>query len=387
MIRNKIAAMAAILATASGACMAQVTYDGYALKTTADGETVYLYSDSDKPTISVTLSQAAQITWLHSADGTTTETVRQTTAATDQLTITAEGLYTVQADGLAETKSWWLSPRPASVSFAVDSANCEALYATASSEAPDVTFGGHTLKQEITYQWERADSALLTTKDAHAELTDLYGEGQLTLRAINQAFNEVAVSDNVVPVAVKAAYTMESRKESYDNEATETGDAISAPAEISFTNNSLGDYTVCEWIIGTAARLYDRQPVYQFQKPGTYTITLLITNEQTGCESADSSQTVTISEAALEFPNAFTPNGDGVNDVFLPAFRSLRNYELTIYNRWGKRVFTSKDPAVGWDGNEHGRKAAAGTYYFVSTAEGYEKGVTFRRKGSVTLVR
>lgn len=382
-----MATIATILAMAGATATAQVTYDGYALKTSADGETVYLYSDTDKPTISVTLSEAGEITWLYSADGTADETLRQTTATTDQITITAEGLYTVKADGLAEAKSWWLSPHPTSASFTVDSVDCEALYATASSEAPDITFGGHTLKQEITYQWERSDSALLTTKDTYAELTDLYGEGLLTLRSINQAFNDVAVADSVTPIAVKAAYAMESRKESYDNEATETGDAISAPAEISFTNNSLGDYTVCEWIIGTAARLYDRQPVYQFQKPGTYTVTLIITNEQTGCESADSSQTVTISEAALEFPNAFTPNGDGVNDVFLPSFRSLRNYELTIYNRWGKRVFTSKDPAVGWDGNEHGRKAAAGTYYFVSTAEGYEKGVTFRRKGSVTLVR
>lgn len=388
MTKNRMAALATILALTGAAATAQVTCDGYALKTDADGQTVYLYTRGTSPTMSVTTGQAADILWIRSTDGAAADTIRRTTAATtDQITISAEGLYTVMAGGSQAGQAWWLSPQPAAASFRVDSVDCEALYATAASEAPDVSFGGHTLRQQITYWWERADSTLLSTRDTTAELTDLYGEGPLTLRAVNQAFNEAAVTDSVWPIALKAAYDIESRKETADNEATETGEAISAPADVSLTNNSRGDYTVCEWVIGTAARLYDRQPVYQFQKPGTYAIKLTITNEQTGCESSDSSQTVTITEAALAFPNAFTPNGDGVNDVFLPAFRSLKSYELTIYNRWGRRIFTSKDPASGWDGTENGRKAAAGTYYYVSTAQGYEKGVSFRRKGSVTLVR
>lgn len=387
MTMNRIAAIATALTAASGASVAQVQYDGYALKTSIDGETVYLYTDGTTPHMSLRLAETAKITWLRSSDGQEADTIRQTTATADELTVTSEGLYSVMADGLQKGSSWWLCPHPSSVSFSVDSADCEALYAKAKAEAPDVSFGGHSLRQEITYQWERGDEALLTTRDTIAELTGIYGEGPLTLRAVNQAFNEVAVTDSVWPIALKAAYEIESRKETADNEATETGEAMSAPADVSFKNNSEGHYTVCEWEIGKAARLYDREPVYQFQKTDTYTIILTITNEETGCASSDSSQTVTITDAALEFPNAFTPNGDGTNDIFLPSFRSLRKYELTIYNRWGKRIFTSNDPTKGWDGTEHGRKAAAGTYYYVSTADGYEKGVSFKRKGSVTLVR
>ncbi|MGN0030084.1 MAG: gliding motility-associated C-terminal domain-containing protein [Marinilabiliaceae bacterium] len=387
MTRNRIAAIVIALTAVGASSVAQVQYDGYALKANVDGETVYLYTDGTTPRISVSLAEAADIEWLHSFDGQTNDTIHQTTAASDEISVTSEGLYTVVVGGQDRGRSWWLSPHPGMVSFTVDSADCEALYAKAKSEAPDVSFGGHTLRQEITYQWERGDEALLTTRDTIAELTDIYGEGPLTLRAVNQAFNEIAVTDSVWPIALKAAYEIESRKETADNEATETGEAMSAPADVSFKNNSEGRYTVCEWEIGKTARLYDREPVYQFQKPDTYTITLTITNEETGCASSDSSMTVTITDAALEFPNAFTPNGDGTNDIFLPSFRSLRKYELTIYNRWGKRVFTSNDPTKGWDGNEHGREAAAGTYYYVSTAEGYEKGVSFKRKGSVTLVR
>lgn len=387
MTRNRIAAMVIAIAAAGTSSIAQVQYDGYALKANVDGETVYLYTDGTTPRISISLTEAAQIEWLHSLDGQANDTIRWTTAASDEISVTSEGLYTVMVGGQDRGRSWWLSPHPRSVSFTVDSADCEALYAKARSEAPDIRFGGHTLRQEITYQWERGDEALLTSRDTVAELTGMYGEGPLTLRAVNQAFNEIAVTDSVWPIALKAAYEIESRKETADNEATETGEAMSAPADVSFKNNSEGHYTVCEWEIGKAARLYDREPVYQFQKPDTYTIILTITNEETGCTSSDSSMTVTITDAALEFPNAFTPNGDGTNDIFLPSFRSLRKYELTIYNRWGKRVFTSNDPTKGWDGDEHGRKAAAGTYYYVSTAEGYEKGVSFKRKGSVTLVR
>lgn len=387
MIRNRTAAIAIALAATGVTSMAQVHNDGYSLKTETDGETVFLFADGTQPKISVTLAETGDIMWLHTSDGLTTDTLRQTTAASDAITVTAEGLYTVMARGQEESRAWWISPHPASVSFSVDSVDCEALYATATADAPDVSFGGHSLRQDITFQWERGDSVLLTSRHPSAELTDLYGEGPLTVRAINQAFNEVAVTDSVWPMALKASYEIESRKETADNEATESGEAISAPADVSLTNKSAGRYTVCEWEIGKSARLYDRQPVYQFQKPGTYAITLTITNEETGCASSDSSQSVTITEAALAFPSAFTPNGDGVNDIFLPSFRSLRRYELTIYNRWGKRVFTSSDPAEGWDGDEHGRKAAAGTYYYVATAEGYEKGVSFKRKGSVTLIR
>ena len=381
-----IAIMAAMTALSTMSA-AQTQYDGYALKTKVDGEDVYLYTRGSEPKMSYTQSEEAEITWLYSADGTTSETLHTTTAKSDEITISNEGMYTLRTADGQETSAWWLSPEPESVSFAVDTVDCFAVGVTATAIAPDITFGSHTLAQTITYQWEAGDSTIATTKYGQTDLDCIYGETKLTVRAINQAFNEAVFTDSVTAMAVLASYSITNRKEDIVNEATATGDAISSPAEVALTNNSKGIYNVCEWKIGDIARLYDQEPVYQFQLPGTFTIALTITNEETGCASTDSSQTITVSDAALEFPNAFTPNGDGVNDVFLPSFRSLKNYELTIYNRWGKRIFTSTDPAEGWDGTENSKKAAAGTYYFVAKAEGYEKGVSFRRKGSVTLLR
>ena len=96
---------------------------------------------------------------------------------------------------------------------------------------------------------------------------------------------------------------------------------------------------------------------------------------------------MTVTESGIDFPNVFTPNGDGVNDEFRPAYKSIRSYKLTIYNRWGRRIFTSNSPDEGWDGKAGNKDAAAGVYMYVCEAEGYDKGATFTRHGSVTLIR
>ena len=79
---------------------------------------------------------------------------------------------------------------------------------------------------------------------------------------------------------------------------------------------------------------------------------------------------VSISESDLRVPNVFTPNGDGKNDEFRVAFRSLREYHIWIYNRWGKLVYESSDPAKGWDGMIGNRPASEGAYFYVIRALG-----------------
>lgn len=367
-------------------CAQKLTGDGYSAKQEANDAVAFLYAQDATPYMTLS-GVSAPITWSFSPDGATEPTILKVTQAdADTLNVRTPGLYTAEASGQT-FRAWWLSPAPNAISMAVDSADCDAIYVRAVAYAPDFSFGGNTLSQNIVYQWEVADSVVVTTRDTVAAIEGLYEEAALTVRAINQAFNDVATTDTVMPVGVSASFSYENRKVDAENEATSTDNTLSSPAEVVFSNKSKGSYTVSEWAIGSLARLYDDSPVYQFQQPGTYRVTLTVTNEASGCASSDSSVTITVSEAALEFPNAFTPNGDGVNDVFCPAFRSLKSYELTIYNRWGHRVFTSSDPSDGWDGKVNGRDAAAGTYYFIAKAEGFERGVEFYKKGSITLVR
>ena len=66
----------------------------------------------------------------------------------------------------------------------------------------------------------------------------------------------------------------------------------------------------------------------------------------------------------------FTPNGDGLNDEFRVAYKSIISFQAWVYNRWGRLVYTWTDPQKGWDGNISGRKAAAGPYFYVIKALG-----------------
>jgi len=86
-------------------------------------------------------------------------------------------------------------------------------------------------------------------------------------------------------------------------------------------------------------------------------------------------------------PGAFTPNGDGNNDVFRPTHSPyLTNYLLEIYNRWGQRVYADKDVLKGWDGTAGGQPLPAGAYVWMIRYENFEKQTRYL-KGNVLLIR
>lgn len=67
-------------------------------------------------------------------------------------------------------------------------------------------------------------------------------------------------------------------------------------------------------------------------------------------------------------PNVFSPNGDGVNDIFLPQSNcALSEYELQVYNRWGRQVFLSQDIDQGWDGKAKGEVMPPDVYVYFLT--------------------
>ena len=88
-----------------------------------------------------------------------------------------------------------------------------------------------------------------------------------------------------------------------------------------------------------------------------------------------------------DMPTGFTPDGDGLNDVFKPVGPLFsRMLEMRVYSRWGEELFFSNDKNHGWDGTFHGVPQDIGVYYYqiiVATADGGNKVY----KGSVTLIR
>lgn len=91
----------------------------------------------------------------------------------------------------------------------------------------------------------------------------------------------------------------------------------------------------------------------------------------------------------IYLPNAFSPNGDGINDIFRPVnyFPEVTaDYLMLIYNRWGQKVYESKSPYEGWNGNFNGEIAPLGVYFYYVRYLSLEN-INFEQKGLVTLIR
>jgi gliding motility-associated-like protein len=107
-----------------------------------------------------------------------------------------------------------------------------------------------------------------------------------------------------------------------------------------------------------------------------------------GCLDVDS-VTIDVSfEDDIFVPSGFTPNGDGINDVFrVSGHRYFKFVDMSVFNRWGQLVYHSEGgDNSGWDGDFNGMKTDMGTYSYhiiISKAEGVQQSY----KGTVTLIR
>ncbi len=112
----------------------------------------------------------------------------------------------------------------------------------------------------------------------------------------------------------------------------------------------------------------DKDHRYTFTEAGVYNVKLMVSND-VACSYSDS-VTITVSESRIEAPNVFTPNGDGLNDQFRVAFKSIIKFDCWVYNRWGRLVYHWSDPTKGWDGKIGGKDAVPGPYFYVIKAYG-----------------
>jgi len=89
----------------------------------------------------------------------------------------------------------------------------------------------------------------------------------------------------------------------------------------------------------------------------------------------------------LYAPNAFSPDGDGINDFFTIKGQGVEEMELEIYNRWGQMVYKSDDLALSWNGEFRGKEVPLGTYVYQVKVSSVSGESTIVKKGSVVLVR
>jgi gliding motility-associated-like protein len=108
--------------------------------------------------------------------------------------------------------------------------------------------------------------------------------------------------------------------------------------------------------------------------------------DENGCVVADTLVLTVLPQGVAFFPTAFSPNGDGNNDTFHVLGSQIRNYNISIYNRWGEKVFTSNNIAEGWDGTYKEVEQPMGVYIYYASVI-FMQNETRQFKGSITLIR
>jgi gliding motility-associated-like protein len=122
--------------------------------------------------------------------------------------------------------------------------------------------------------------------------------------------------------------------------------------EITFTDASYdANITNWTWYFLTPNQIIDtvQNPKVTYTQTGDFNVTLIVTSDF-GC-SDTTYKVITVSEDfAIYIPNAFTPNGDNINDVFYPKGLGFTKYSMSIFDRWGEEIFKSTDLEKGWNG-------------------------------------
>ncbi|MCS6933976.1 MAG: PKD domain-containing protein [Chitinophagales bacterium] len=159
-----------------------------------------------------------------------------------------------------------------------------------------------------------------------------------------------------------------------------------ASSPIVFTNLSTHSDS-WSWNFGDGKSSTAQSPAHIYEEPGIYTVSLTAYNPY-GCNSTiTKTNYIQIFELPRVFiPTAFSPNGDGANDVLRVLTSGTKYFQFKLYNRWGEKVFETNNSLDGWDGKYKGIDQPMGVYVYTLNVA-FEDNTTRVIKGSVTLLR
>ncbi|MBR8534828.1 gliding motility-associated C-terminal domain-containing protein [Carboxylicivirga sediminis] len=288
---------------------------------------------------------------------------------------------------------WNFVPDAQIDSVGIPFASCDNLRLTTFTQNKTLTYFKHksdnnSLTVDYGYEWSSAPSGPVSGSSDYTAFIDAPTEDTEYSVVVGGKFApDIApaeASKSYSAIAVEAKYTFETEGTA-DNEATEG----SAPMVVRFTDESLGKVTDWEWTFGDAGKDFVANPIFTFQKfaENGYPVVLIVRNLDAGCESETEPEVFTVSEMVVKVPNAFTPfSTPGDNDEFRVLFRSVNKFTMVIYNRWGRKVFHTSNPEVGWNGRIGNRKAEPGVYFYKIEAEGFNPKEKAELEGLVHLI-
>jgi gliding motility-associated-like protein len=151
-----------------------------------------------------------------------------------------------------------------------------------------------------------------------------------------------------------------------------------------FFNNSSGADSYL-WVFGDGETSTLKDPKHFFKTTGEFEVQLYASTKF-GCVDISTGKVSAIVKPLADVPNAFTPNGDGKNEIFYVRGYGITKMNFRIYNRWGQVVFETSTQDIGWDGKFKGVPQPMDSYAYTLTVE-FGDGTSFAKKGDLTLIR
>jgi gliding motility-associated-like protein len=155
-------------------------------------------------------------------------------------------------------------------------------------------------------------------------------------------------------------------------------------APIRFTNRS-ANASAFTWDFGDGTGSKEISPAHLFRRSGRFHVCLVANNPaacpDTICKDVDAEV-----RTGVGVPSAFTPNGDGNNDILFVRGTAVETVNLVIFNRWGQKIFETNSLSIGWDGRWQGRQQEIDLYAYVLRAT-FIDGTSVVKKGNINLLR
>jgi gliding motility-associated-like protein len=192
-------------------------------------------------------------------------------------------------------------------------------------------------------------------------------------------------------------YTLNVNDEHCSNSITVTiGDIAGPSADAGYTSNTNGNVQFNDQSTGATHWLWrfdennsstNQHPTYRYDNGGLFEVVLTVT-DNFGCIDTALIQVVVDEGMDIWIPDAFTPNGDGTNDDFGPVARGYRkeNYQMVIYDRWGKQLFITDDYFKHWNGTIEGEPIMTNAVYVYIIHIRDLAGKMHKYQGRVTLI-
>lgn len=205
--------------------------------------------------------------------------------------------------------------------------------------------------QNSVYEWNLGDGTITDNQNPQKVYPDS-GYYNVTLSVTSsEGCNAVLTEENAVRANITPVANF-----------TQNDDSFSPlDANLMLTDESEHALT-WEWSLGDGTTSTNINPTHTYTEPGTYELSLTVTNGD--CEDTQFGRLKVEPIHTFYIPSAFTPDDDGVNETFFGTGEGILEYNMKIFDRWGKLLFESNELDFHWDGSYNGKQVEAGMYTY-----------------------